>query len=823
MGDVERAAIAAAYRLAQPSVIRELLERLRAGTSELLEHGQALPRGLTDAVIASGDRGLQVALAKGYYGAPGMRAAHLGLARLGDPVVGQALYKARRWADSSPDIRAAVLAGADPADPGWRAPGGLVEQLLGPDGDNVLAPALRAPFPELVAHALQRHGELLPPAMVEVSCRAVLDHGGRAQLASLADLVEQWDELGHPGLAALLRRAAAAPEPAALLRGDLSATDELLFAVRHRSGRRPDLTVRPDWAQVWMEHRRRPLSADAIMTLNRFPDCPPDLAVEGFRSDPSGTLARGTGPLPLPVLLGTDLPADVALDLPAYRLHQALRAGIEAGWLPVEWMLREVRPAQLALESLPQAAVAGDATRAAVAGLLAPLGADPAAWISLYRLVGKFQGPAEELVAAARTAPGGAKARSWPRALDATFPSREPDGARWIFQLLFRYAEPDVQEALVPYLDARTIQQLLVFGPCPGRLRDRITAVHGRAAHLAQASHRALPAEALTQLLDLDDPEVNAKLYRYCTIDQEERVRILAGQGRRGGTVPVHPELLADLAAVKATHRRHWLTAGHFSGDPQVLRATLARCQLHTEAGRLRAVLRLWERHGPQEVEALLDETEFPGRVVERHPLAGGTSRTVRKALSAPDGLAVLRARLAAEEEPERLVALLRRKAVAAVADLVRYLAAEGTALPWPELTRAHQEEPLGAELLAGLAARPDCPRVLLLAALRTELTWPRSIGLTWLPAALDAGRLTTADVLREAYPAPAVLEYLAAADLGRHRQVTRWRPPVREATRLLDEHLGTDPEAFAVALQLLPDFTGSLPELLATTAAVVG
>ncbi|MDH6137877.1 hypothetical protein P3T37_007312 [Kitasatospora sp. MAA4] len=819
MGDVEHTAIAAAYRLAEPSTTGALLERLRAGTAELLEHGQVVPRRLTDAVIASGDRGLQIALANAYYGAPGMRAAHLRLARLGDPEVGRALYKASRWADCSHEVRAAVLTAADPSDPAWRAPGGLVPQLFDPSGRNSLAPALRAPFPELVTLALRVHGEALPPAMVRASCRAVFDHGGRLELAALADLIEEWQELGHPGLAALLRRALAAPDPAALLSAELSVTDQVICAVRNRTGRAPDLTVRPDWDQVWTEHRRRPFSPDEIMAFNRFPDCPPELAVEGFHADPGGTMARGTGPLPPSVLVESDLP----LDMPGYRLRQALRAGIEAHWLPVDWMLREVRPAEVALQCLPRVASADDATRTAVARLLAPLGADPAAWISLYRQVNKFEGSAEALVAAACAAPKGRKTPSWPRALGSAFPSHEPEGARWIFQILFGYAEPEVQEALLPYLDGRTVQQLLVFGDCPPRLRERITAVHGRSAQIAHASHRSLSAEQLAELLDLDDPEVNAKLYRHCAIDREERVRILAGRGRRGAAVPVHPALLADLVEVKATHRRHWLTAGHLSGDPQVLRATLTRCQLHTEAGRLRAVIRLWERHGPQEVQAFVDEQEFPGRVVERHPLSGGTRRTVLKALAGPDGLAVLRARLTAEEDPDRVVAMLRKRAASTVTDQVRYLAAEGTALPWPELTRAHEAEPLAPELLAGLAAQPDCPYVLMLAALRVQRLWSHSTGLEWLPAALDSGRLTTADVLREAFPAPAVLEYLAAHDAHRRREVTRWRPPVREARQLVREHLGDDPEAWSVALQLLPDFTGSLPELLATAEAIVG
>ncbi|GAA2261420.1 hypothetical protein GCM10010430_52110 [Kitasatospora cystarginea] len=815
MGEIKRVAIAAAYQLAEPSMIDVLMERLRDETLDVLSHEYELSPRLTDAVIASGDRALQVALAANSSGAPGMRKAHLRLARLGDPGVGRALYKAKRWADSSHRIRAAVLAAADPADPAWRASGGLVEELLSPSARHVLRPALRAPFPELVVRALGEHGRSLPRGMVLASCRDVLAHGGRDGLAALADHLAERDELGHPGLVELLRRAAADPDPAAVLHGEPSATDEITAEVRTGPMWNLPQDTAVDWDEVRAEHRRHPFSVDAIMTLNRLPGCPPELAVEGFRADPAGTMARGTGPLPPSVLIEPDL----ALDMPGYRLRQALTTGLTEGWLPCTWVLSEVRPAALALSVMPTAGTAGEDTRAAVRELVAPLGAEPAAWIALYRRVSRFQGTATALVAAACAEAGCGATASWPRPLKAAFPSREPEDARRIFQLLFEHAEQDAQESLIPFLDERAIQHLLVFGRPARRIRDRITAVHGRSAQIAHASRWDLPKEDVEELLELDDPEVNAKLYLYGAIAFEERVRILAGRGRGDGQVPVAPQLLADLVEVKAAHRRDWLTAGHLSGDPGVLRATLSRCRLHTEGGRLRTLIHLWERHGPQEVEAFLDEQHFPGRRNSSHPLPASTHRGVRKALAAPDGLAVLRSLLAAEEAPERLVALLRRTAAGSVADRVRHLVAEGTRLPWPQLMSAHTAEPLPGAQLAALASAPDCPRTLLVEALRAQPLAPRAEGMDWLPRALDDGRLTTGDVLRHAQPASAVVAFLTATDINSRPARPRWRPPHREAARLLRSHLGADPQAWASALRLLPDFTGSLPELLTAAA----
>ncbi|MGO4421672.1 hypothetical protein AB4Z54_23950, partial [Streptomyces sp. MCAF7] len=53
----------------------------------------------------------------------------------------------------------------------------------------------------------------------------------------------------------------------------------------------------------------------------------------------------------------------------------------------------------------------------------------------------------------------------------------------------------------------------------------------------------------------------------------------------------------------------------------------------------------------------------------------------------------------------------------------------------------------------------------------------------------------------------------------GMDEQLCRVR---QEAVDLIAAHLGKDPEGWAVAMRLMPEFTGTLPELLATTAAVI-
>ncbi|MDJ0382019.1 hypothetical protein [Streptomyces sp. G-G2] len=156
MRETGRIALAAAYRLAAPPLTGVLMERLPEETADLPRHGHGLPNRLTDAVIARGDHTTLKALAGNDGHGPHLRAAQVRLARLGDPDIGRVLYKAGSW-DGADEVRAAVLAAADQDDPGWRAEGGLVNEVLAASRRRpaVLKPPLGTPFfPELVAVAL---------------------------------------------------------------------------------------------------------------------------------------------------------------------------------------------------------------------------------------------------------------------------------------------------------------------------------------------------------------------------------------------------------------------------------------------------------------------------------------------------------------------------------------------------------------------------------------------------------------------------------------------------------------------------------------------
>ncbi|GCE02415.1 hypothetical protein [Embleya hyalina] len=330
---------------------------------------------------------------------------------------------------------------------------------------------------------------------------------------------------------------------------------------------------------------------------------------------------------------------------------------------------------------------------------------------------------------------------------------------------------------------------------------------------VARAARTDLTAEELDALLDLDDPLVDARLFAGPVLDRTERARLLAGV-RRDGTVGPVPTALTDLLwAAELGRCARWLAAGMASGDAEVARIVVNRLPLRTEAGRLRLILGVWARHGRDEVRRVLAEADFPAEA----------RAEIDEALGRHDGRTLLDARLAEAEVPERIVEFLCGGDDSERPDRVDGILDDGGTIPWPELIRVHRSGSLPAALPARLAELPDCPHELLIALLAEGLPPSGRDDRPWLHTALVAGRLTGADVLDHARPAAVALSILAGTD-GR-TSPDRWASgaPRARAYLLADRHLGADVEAWIVALRLFPDFTGTIPELLATAGAVTG
>ncbi|UGQ11327.1 hypothetical protein LO772_31780 [Yinghuangia sp. ASG 101] len=574
----------------------------------------------------------------------------------------------------------------------------------------------------------------------------------------------------------------------------LTPSARLLLALR--TGDSAVLAAPVDWSAITAVHRQHPLPTRALETLAQREDCPAELLTDLHRAEPRSL--PDTSRLPFDAL-------DTRHSQQLYGSElrpQTIRRGLRRGWFPVERVLHETGTALEVLTAIGYEDAPEPHMAAALAELVAPLGADPAAWIHLYTQAPRFRGPCTALVA---DAVGRARSHPdpvWPHRTQAEMPGRPPEGARAALTVLLSAAVDDAAIALVPRLDPRAVQDLLRYARLGTKARDALLTVYPDAAVWWAAS---APAGADRDfLLDLDDPEVNALLFQYGRLPVAERRRILAGRPRcadRHGEVPVADRVVdMVLSGYELSDVRTRLLDCVYSGDATLVRVLLGRAKVYTEVARLRLLVRLWERQGPAAVEALLDETEFPRRRSAKHPLPPRTLTTAREALARPDGLAHLRGRLADALTPNAVAAYLIGKGGAAVGERMQRVTEEVGPIPWDAIARRHAHKPLDTATLEVLAEHDECPTELLRALIHRSID-----DLPWRLRGTVRDRLDAAELMAEARPVRAALPLMADAEV---------RP-------LIAARLGDSVESWAVAARLLPDFPGSLTELLDTAASI--
>ncbi|MGW1991999.1 hypothetical protein [Embleya sp. NPDC001921] len=142
-------------------------------------------------------------------------------------------------------------------------------------------------------------------------------------------------------------------------------------------------------------------------------------------------------------------------------------------------------------------------------------------------------------------------------------------------------------------------------------------------------------------------------------------------------------------------------------------------------------------------------------------------------------------------------------------------------ALPEPVAVALFEAEPQRYARL--LAALPRSTALALLPA--AARVWGRREGSGWtlvlpaLAACLRSGTLTPDDLLTHT----AVASFLLWAFGDEQRSRGKLRPLAGPLRALVDAHLGEDPDAWTIAMRLLPDFAGSVDELLATAGRAAG
>lgn len=441
------------------------------------------------------------------------------------------------------------------------------------------------------------------------------------------------------------------------------------------------------------------------------------------------------------------------------------------------------------------------------------LGADMERWRGLYDALPGHRGDLPALLAEqpAPLGPGDTLRAPAPRSVHATL------------GLLLEHAEPCDAAAALAALPERLTTDLLAGGAPPASALVAAVLDHGdRRSRAALARHPRLDARVLARLAALGDARVSAAVYRNPRTTASLRRAI----AHRTGTVPLDEALLSELTAPQGDVPHSWLAPLLGSGDPRLV--GLALRVGFRQVAQQYALLRVWERSGPEAVRALLDDpTASPW-------LNRAVVTTVTGALSDTGGDAPRRLRAQCEpyEDPARLPALL---ATARGTSTLRDLLAEPYAHDLDALATTHAATPFmpkACEELARHEAADDTQRLAFRLSVLNE-PWRaggRRAGNSTPPArrlakeALDdsatrwaegmvgAGLLDPVELVRTARPA--VHAVAALVRLAERNQLGE--ASTAELRALTGAHLGERPHAWAALDTLLPEHPGTVAELIA-------
>ncbi|MFH7595652.1 hypothetical protein WDV06_11200 [Streptomyces racemochromogenes] len=470
------------------------------------------------------------------------------------------------------------------------------------------------------------------------------------------------------------------------------------------------------------------------------------------------------------------------------------------------------------------------AWRAAVARLLrAELGTDPDGWLRLAQAASACalpDTPADgggptwaELLRLSRIpdAPRPAahplpEHRPWgslssaPKSPDEAVRLLERGNRQWIWPVgtLLSLADADVVDAVLPRLGPDgpwlLAAYLLRHDRTPRVLLDRLLEGRDpRALRVLAAASRRLPSDARERLVGLDDPEVDLTLLRSGTA---------AGLARRIATRP-HSRTAARVLAELRADPSAPLPGGSLwlhSREPALIEEVFAR--LGADLGfaeQAVGCLALAEHGGTARLAAL----------ARRDVLGQAAATLCAKALASPDPAAVIRARVARELAPARLVGRLRRTPL--------HWRTTGTVLSvpgevdWEVLAAAHEEDPLpNWKFLVNLPGAPAAIRLRYAALLHEpgpdglpdgpEATRARArhglAGLHHDPPVvqfdgmLASGHLTGDDLVHAVAPAGQVLAYLGTA-ARRADAPPRARAALTALAALVGDRLAADPGAW--------------------------
>ncbi|PVC69522.1 hypothetical protein DBP18_21895 [Streptomyces sp. CS081A] len=488
--------------------------------------------------------------------------------------------------------------------------------------------------------------------------------------------------------------------------------------------------------------------------------------------------------------------------------------------------LRAVERARPARSVAAEVAAAGGADDEAAALLREltgrHLGADAARWLGLHDTLAGHRGGLPELLAAPPVPPVPDEVS------DGALRPPAPRSVHRTLGLLLEHAEPRHAAAAFAALPERVATELLAGGTLPAPSLVAAVVDHGDSrTRAALAGHPRLDTRVLARLVAVGDARAAAAVYRNPRTTQSLRRTIV----ERFDAVPLDDVLRAELTAPQGRAPRTWLAPLLGSGDPQLVVPAL-RWGVRRVAQRY-ALLRIWERTGPDAVRSLLGDPAAAAW------LSRDVVDAVTEALAAPNGDGPRRLRAGGEpyEDPARLPALL---ATARGTSTLRDLLSEPYAHDLDALAAAHAATPFmpkACEELARHEAASDAQRhAFRLSALNEPWrTGGRRAGNTvpparrlaeeeldgsaavWAEGMVTAGLLDPVELVGTARPAARALDALAR--LAERKLLST--AAVAELRALTDAHLGKRDRAWAALDVLLPEHGGTVAELIAAAGAI--
>ncbi|WTW95613.1 hypothetical protein OG216_20485 [Streptomycetaceae bacterium NBC_01309] len=396
------------------------------------------------------------------------------------------------------------------------------------------------------------------------------------------------------------------------------------------------------------------------------------------------------------------------------------------------------------------------------------------------------------------------------------------------YALLVDSAPAGLQTALLERLDHSSRRFLLGGMLAPGAFLLAHVPEHGSSAdRAALAGNLELAPETYLRLAEKADHAVARRLFDNLNASRE--VRVLAAEFLcRDELLPRRvPDGLLERAVVAG---QIGVLVGY--EDAALVAAAMAYIDpadnpLGAPPLILRGCLGLLRAAGPDAVANALAGVP---------PLRGKQPDAVSEGMAAPTDESVLTDVLGRLGGTPHLVDGFRSGGASRKLQLM--LAAPRGPLDWALVLREHAREPLNLNATSALAKEVGCPE-----RIREAAAWPTSVRprtaqsrlnpraerkrllyalaqLTPRPdpefrAAYHHGVLSAPDILAHAAPAAAALVVFERTDPRRY-------PAVRSAlASLTARSLGTDIEAWTVALSLLREFAGTVPELLASAASI--